>query len=467
MQLMWFRRDFRIVDNPALFHALQHGPCRAIFIATPLQWQQHGMAAIQVDFIERHVNWLAQQLATLGVVLDYIEVADYTAQITALQHYCIAHQISNVCANSEVELNEQHRDQQLIASGLSLQLFEADVLVSKGSVLNQQGSMYKVFTPFRNAWLKQLQQRSVIVTPIPRGYLPLTKPPASICLSAEKVSSQQWPLAEQVMQAVLSSFLQNKHASYQTMRDFPAQRGTSRLSPYFAIGALSVKSVVNQLLQMYPQLLDNAHAPSFAWLNEFAWRDFYKHLLFHLPKLCRHQTFNSNYQQLPWRNNAQLFTAWCSAKTGYPLVDAAMRQLQQTGWMHNRLRMVVASFLTKHLLIDWRMGERYFMSQLIDGDFSANNGGWQWAAGTGCDAQPYFRIFNPIRQSEKFDPDGSFIRHYLPELADVPLKYLHFPHQYLAEHNLQHHYWPAIVEHKAARLEALAFYQSTLNNKSA
>ena len=159
-----------------------------------------------------------------------------------------------------------------------------------------------------------------------------------------------------------------------------------------------------------------------------------------------------------WHNDAALFDAWCQGRTGYPLVDAAMRQLNQTGWMHNRLRMVVASFLTKHLLIDWRLGEKYFMQHLIDGDLASNNGGWQWAASTGCDAQPYFRIFNPIRQSERFDPKGVFIRKYIPELNNISDKAIHFPHQYIKDNELNV-YWPAIVEHKEARLKALAFYK--------
>ena len=190
------------------------------------------------------------------------------------------------------------------------------------------------------------------------------------------------------------------------------------------------------------------------------WREFYRHLLFHFPNLCQHKNFNAKYNNLPWPNNAQYIQAWQQGKTGYPIVDAAMRQLNQTGWMHNRLRMIVGSFLTKHLLVDWRLGEQYFMSKLIDGDLAANNGGWQWCAGTGCDAQPYFRIFNPITQSERFDACGDFIRKYVPELTDVPNQYIHFPHDYLAtQTHYSTMYCSPIVEHKEARSAALAFYQ--------
>jgi deoxyribodipyrimidine photo-lyase len=212
------------------------------------------------------------------------------------------------------------------------------------------------------------------------------------------------------------------------------------------------------LLQRHPDILHASDSGHFVWLNELIWRDFYRHLLYHFPRLSQEQNFNQKYNSMQWLNNKSHFSLWCQGQTGYPIVDAAMRQLNQTGWMHNRLRMIVASFLTKHLLIDWRWGERYFMSKLIDGDLAANNGGWQWAASTGCDAQPYFRIFNPIRQSERFDLKGAFIRKYLPELKDVPDNKIHFPHDFIEASAMQC-YWPAMVDHKAARARALAFYK--------
>ncbi len=191
------------------------------------------------------------------------------------------------------------------------------------------------------------------------------------------------------------------------------------------------------------------------------WREFYRHLIVAYPKLCKGVNFNEKYNSLDWRDDNADFKAWCEGKTGYPLVDAAMRQLLETGWMHNRLRMVVASFLTKHLLIDWRKGERFFIEHLIDGDLASNNGGWQWAASTGCDAQPYFRIFNPITQSKRFDPKGEFIRKYIPELSDVPDKHIHFPHDFIANtKSLSCGYWPAIVDHKAARERALSAFKN-------
>ncbi|MDP5214166.1 deoxyribodipyrimidine photo-lyase [Pseudoalteromonas tunicata] len=464
MNLMWFRRDLRIDDNPALIAALQSGPTQALFIATPEQWQQHDMAPIQVDFIERHLNLLAEQLAKYGIPLTVLTVPNYASCTIALKEFCHTQQISQIFANQEVELNECIRDRQILAAGLNLTLYEADVIVPKGTVKTGKGDMFHVFTPFRNAWVKQLQQHSIKTSSHPSEVLTHYQSirAEKIVLEATKRSSEKWPLVSDIKKHVIPDFLQTKHADYKQYRDFPALKGTSGVSPYLAIGALSSKMLASQVLQHVPFILDNAKADIFCWLNELAWRDFYKHLLFAYPNLIKGITFSEKYSNLNWPNSNEYFIAWCEGRTGYPLVDAAMRQLRQTGWMHNRLRMVVASFLTKHLLVDWRLGEQFFMQHLIDGDFSANNGGWQWAAGTGCDAQPYFRIFNPITQSEKFDPDGSFIRKYLPELSNVPVKYIHLPHSYLAATGQSECYWPAIVEHSQARQIALAFYKQQL-----
>jgi len=475
MNVIWFRKDLRIYDNPALVNALKNGECKAVYISTPLQWQQHDMAPIQADFIERHLNLLSTQLAEIGIELEHIESTNYNQQITQLISYCEVNNIANIYANNEVEINEKNRDKELSQAiqnkSITFHLTEADVIVKKGDVLNGDGTMYKVFTPFKNAWVKQLIKQSLTLSYLPKDINPSTvqvhKSQSSdispsntpIILNTPKISSQRWPLVTEVIDQVIPSFMQNKHDEYKAYRDFPALKGTSGLSPYLAIGAISAKTLLAQVLHKYPHILDNPKAEIFCWVNELAWRDFYKHLLFHFPRLCKHENFQQKYDHLTWRNTHEHYKAWCESKTGYPLVDAAMKQLVQTGWMHNRLRMVVASFLTKHLLVDWRLGEKFFMEHLIDGDYSANNGGWQWAASTGCDAQPYFRIFNPITQSERFDPDGSFIKKYIKALSNVPAKQIHFPHKYLASIGESACYPEPIVDHKTARLDALAFYK--------
>ncbi|MEW6999259.1 deoxyribodipyrimidine photo-lyase [Colwelliaceae bacterium BS250] len=468
--LVWFRNDIRIHDNPALDYALKHGVTEAVFLATPKQWRQHNQGKIKIDFLLRHVQLLAKQLAQLNIKLTIINVDDFAGQVSYIQQWQAQHK-QTVVANSEVEINERNRDTDLINSKCAIKLFESDVIVAKGKVLNLSGSMYKVFTPFKKAWLKRVQ--AISFDYIPRysnssntlddfsgGDLQaVAKIINDLKTEYQTMNSEHWPLADAVEQQTIPTFLQDKIGDYKQHRDMPAIKATSGLSPYLAIGAISVRYLMRLLIQRFPDLLISTDSPNFTWLNELIWRDFYRHLLFHFPRLCCSENFNHKYDQLPWPNNQQHFIAWQQGKTGYPLVDAAMRQLNQTGWMHNRLRMVVASYLTKHLLVDWRLGEKYFSERLIDVDLAANNGGWQWSAGTGCDAQPYFRVFNPITQSQRFDPKGDFIRKYLPELKHIPDKHIHFPHDFIKKSDSRC-YWPAIVDHKTARLRALEFYKT-------
>jgi deoxyribodipyrimidine photo-lyase len=456
--LLWFRNDLRIHDNPALHHFLNVNDSdkerKAIFFISEKQWHAHDWSPIKIDFIKRHAHALVEQLSQLNIKLELVSSPDFSSQITFLKAYCEKNNISRVVANSELEFNEQQRDKHLIEQGVPLTLFEADVIVPKGKLLNKSGQMYKVFTPFKRAWLQYVRQY---------GFDYLGKPeiihqPTIPVDNKLTHCSSAWPLACEYERNTLGSFYQDKLIDYEKVRDIPSIKGTSGISPYLASGTISVRYVLIALLNHSPDILLATDSAEFSWLNEIIWRDFYRHLMFHEQKLCKNFCFKDKYNGIYWPYNESLFTAWCEGRTGYPLVDAAMKQLNQTGWMHNRLRMVVASFLTKHLLIDWRKGEKYFMQQLIDGDLASNNGGWQWAASTGCDAQPYFRIFNPIRQSERFDPDGTFIRKYIPELKDVPDKKIHFPHQYIKDQGMDI-YWPAIVEHKEARQKALTFYK--------
>jgi deoxyribodipyrimidine photo-lyase len=460
--ILWFRNDLRTHDNPALHYFLKHStselPCKAFFFISEKQWFEHHWAPIKIDLIKRHAQALVDELALLNIELELVNTADFSSQVRYLKDYCINNNIDAVIANSEVEINEQQRDKACIDLGVPLQLFEADVIVPKGKVLNKTGDMYKVFTPFKKAWLTYVKQHGF-------EYLGKISTPTSKSITEKSVStdavgtlSNLWPLVQTIEQEVFPHFIRHKLTHYSEQRDIPSIKGTSGLSPYLAIGAISPRFLLTLLLNDYPDLLTASDSPKFSWLNELIWREFYRNLLFHFPELCKNQCFKSKYQASVWYNNKDHFNAWCEGKTGYPLVDAAMRQLNQTGWMHNRLRMVVASFLTKHLLIDWRWGEKYFMEHLIDGDLAANNGGWQWAASTGCDAQPYFRIFNPTRQSERFDPKGNFIRKYIPELKNIPDKDIHSPHAFIKKNDLAI-YWPTIVEHKTARLMALDFYK--------
>ncbi|TRX54995.1 cryptochrome/photolyase family protein [Thalassomonas sp. M1454] len=466
--MLWFRNDLRVHDNPAVDYALNQGVKQAIYLATPKQWQLHNQAEIKTDFILRHVQLLSEQLLALGICLKVVDVDDFKGQIDYLSKHAIATN-TKVIANYEIELNERNRDEKLIQLGCDLSLFCADVIVPHGKVSNLSGEMYKVFTPFKKAWLNYVRDNGFnyiyrypateTENPNSEQFNTCSQQLDQITKRLNTKSSNQWPLIDTIEANVIGTFLSDKMSDYHLHRDIPGIKGTSGLSPYLAIGALSPRYLLMLIMQRFPDILISNDSPQFTWLNELIWREFYRHLLWHFPKLAKGENFREKYNNLPWPNNHKLLQAWQQGRTGYPIVDAAMRQLNTTGWMHNRLRMIVASFLTKHLLIDWRLGEKYFSEQLIDSDLAANNGGWQWSAGTGCDAQPYFRVFNPISQSKKFDPDAEFIRKYLPELRQVPLKHIHFPHQYLAENNLGY-YWPAVVEHKSARLAALEFYKA-------
>ncbi len=479
MILFWFRNDLRLDDNPGLEAAIRNSldkntPLRALFVSTPKQWEKHDRAPIQNDFAERHVHLLSNKLADTNIKLDVLECDDFNQQVDLIADYCLNQKITAVYANEELEINEVNRDRlvktKLEGLDLNLHLYEADVVAAKGTVRNKQGEMYRVFTPFKREWLSVIINRGFSVASSKQALIEykesgITEPgfnkntPQKVSFGADKVDSSQWPLVTELRTELVPDFYQ-KIARYEEDRDFPAINGTSKLSPYLAIGAVSPKRLVYQLMHNVPNILDNQSVAEFAWLNQIVWRDFYRHLLYHYPNLCKHTNFNQKYDALDWPNNPFLFKAWCEGKTGYPIVDAAMRQLVQTGWMHNRLRMIVASFLTKHLLIDWRIGEAFFAKHLIDYDLANNNGGWQWAAGTGCDAQPYFRIFNPITQSQKFDPEGTFIRKYVPELNRFSNKDIHFPHKVIKSEKLNV-YWPAIVDHKTARQNALDFYKSS------
>src|SRR5476649_932740 len=290
--------------------------------------------------------------------------------------------------------------------------------------------MYKVYTPFRRAFLERLAESDSRSLPAPKArdidgdvtlhaLTPFDYPQHDI--------GDDFPVGEDAARERLRRFCREQVQDYLEQRDLPAVDGTSSLSPYLAIGVLSPRQCFNRLRMECPEVLERRDGGAFGWLNELVWREFYRHLLVAWPMLCKHQPFIDWTDRVHWRHAPEDLQAWKEGKTGYPIVDAAMRQLNQTGWMHNRLRMIVAMFLIKDLLLDYRLGERYFMQNLIDGETAQNNGGWQWSASTGTDAQPYFRIFNPVAQSEKFDREGLFIKHWLPELAGLDKKAVHNP----------------------------------------
>ena len=375
-----------------------------------------------------------------------------------------------VFANGDYEPGAVERDreveQALAAAGRRMHLAKDQAIFEKDEVLTQSGRPFTVFTPYRKAWLRQMEDFYDEPYPVEKhaaGLAPApfaTSLPSLESLGFERTNLGDFPVGTGMSgaRALLRDFLR-RIDGYAIRRDFPAVKGVSYLSVHNRFGTVSIRSLVRAARRRKGE-------GAATWLSELIWRDFYFQILWHHPRVAR-EAFHAEFANLAWPNDERLLRAWCEARTGYPLVDAAMRQINATGYMHNRLRMVVASFLTKDLLVDWRLGERYFAAHLNDFDLAANNGGWQWAASTGCDAQPYFRIFNPVTQSERFDPGGKFIRRYLPELAEVPDKYVHAPWTMPAGVAseagcvLGHDYPAPVVDHAVQRERALALYGRT------
>ncbi|WP_336218913.1 deoxyribodipyrimidine photo-lyase [Citrobacter amalonaticus] len=467
--LVWFRCDLRLHDNLALAAACRNRAAHvlALYISTPEQWTNHVMSPRQAAFIQAQLNALQNALAEKGIPLLFAEVRDFRASVDTVKAVCEKHNVSHLFYNYQYEVNERERDAavELALNNVVCEGFDDSVILSPGSVMTGNHEMYKVFTPFKNAWIKRLKEGMPVCVPAPErrenSDISPTTAPITLNYPQQEFDCTLFPPEEKKAIARLRQFCQQGAGDYEQQRDFPSIEGTSRLSASLATGGLSPRQCLHRLLAEQPHALDGGAGS--VWLNELIWREFYRHLMTGYPGLCKHRPFILWTDRMRWRDSASDFQAWQEGKTGYPIVDAAMRQLNATGWMHNRLRMITASFLVKDLLIDWRKGERYFMSQLIDGDLAANNGGWQWAASTGTDAAPYFRIFNPTTQGEKFDRDGTFIRQWIPALRDVPGNAIHDPWKWATKAGIELDYPQPIVDHKLARQETLAAYEAARN----
>lgn len=470
MQLHWFRNDLRTQDNTALLAAAQRGAVLALYVISPQQWQQHDDAPCKIDFWYRNLQQLQVQLARLNIPLLLIQVDVWSQLPERIQQLCQQHGIDAVHANQEYGINEQARDnavrQHLQAQGVAFHVYNDQLLFPVGSIRNQSGHYFKVFSQFKKVAYQQLYQHLPPVQPAPPvqavlAIQPQPVPHFSPLANADNQAmdnpySAYWPAGEQAALQRLDAFVDAAINQYEQTRDFPAlQAGTSQLSAYLAAGVVSVRQCLHAaLVNTRGELLTSNEGVN-TWLNELLWREFYKNILHGFPQVSRHRAFKPETEQIAWRDAPEELAAWQQGNTGLPLIDAAMKQLLATGWMHNRLRMLVAMFLTKNLLIDWRQGERWFMQHLIDGDLAANNGGWQWSASTGTDSVPYFRIFNPITQSQKFDPDGVFIRDWLPELAKLDNKTIHAPFQAKDKRHIPLHYQTVMVDLPFSRQRAL------------
>ncbi len=466
MNLIWLRSDLRTYDNPALTAACAAGPTVAAYFLTPEQWDEHVLSPWKKDLIVRQLRALAEDLASLNIPL-VVENAGSFKQVPAqLAELARARQANTVFWNREYEVNEArcaaNVQQALEAQGVATRQFDDQCVIEPGRVLTQAGDMFKVYSAFRRAWLQHypLAARPLATRPAPQGVLKQgtdLRALDGLNLNVEATAAQRWPAGESAALARLQRFADSAVHDYAKRRDEPAAAATSEISPYLNIGAISIRQCLQAALNANEGRVEGGQRGVEVWINELLWREFYRHLLAAFPRLCMHQPFLSETDRLPWRHDRDLFKRWCEGQTGFPIVDAAMRQLKQTGWMHNRLRMICAMFLTKDLFIDWRWGERYFMQNLVDGDLASNNGGWQWSASTGVDAAPYFRIFNPARQSERFDAEGDYIRTWVPELAKLDSKSIHQPS---SQQGAAAGYVPPLVNHASASAEAKRLFQT-------
>lgn len=431
MVFHWFRRDLRLHDNTALFHALLSGDkVQCVFIFdTQILDKLDDKADARVTFIHKALAEIKSQLNALGADLWTF----YENPVEIWKAIVEEHKPNAIFTNKDYEPYAIARDNEirtmLLSKSIAFHTYKDHVIFEENEVVKDDGTPYVVYTPYSRKWKALLNKQPIQTYFTDALFGNFNTTSVSKMLSLEEMgfspSRLNFP-SKSTTQGVIKNYAKN--------RDFPSIEGTSRLSVHFRFGTISIREKVQKTLELNSE----------KWLNELIWRDFYSQILFHFPHVVN-GGFREKYDSIKWRNNEEEFKKWCEGKTGYPLVDAGMRELNTTGFMHNRVRMVVASFLTKHLLIDWRWGEAYFAQKLLDFDLASNNGGWQWAAGSGVDAAPYFRIFNPHNQIVKFDKDYKYIKKWIPEWDTSA-------------------YPKEIVEHKIARERCLATYKQALDD---
>jgi deoxyribodipyrimidine photo-lyase len=481
--LHWFRRDFRVRDNAALFAAAQEagpgGSVTGIFIIDARWWMagEQKLGAHQAAFWLASLAELRASLESRGIQLILRTSSDPVAAILQLARQIGAGAIT---CNKEYEPAQIEMDDRLeraaAGEGIVVRCYKDAAIFEEQEILTGQGGVYSVFTPYKNAWLKRLAGEPPECLGLPPKTAPAKAQRSEPIPSLESLGFAtpvlDFPPGERSAARMLAHFCRQALATYSQTRDFPAlslpgidSQGVSRLSAHFNAGTLSIRQAVCAALDAAEKAKPAGRKSVETFLAELIWREFYRMILYNFPHTGS-QPFNDNYRHIRWRNDPALLAAWQEGRTGYPIVDAAMMQLRQTGFMHNRLRMIAAMFLTKDLDTHWIQGERFFMRSLVDYDQASNVGGWQWSASTGTDAVPYFRVMNPVLQSERFDADGTFIRHYLPILRLVPREYIHAPWKMPAEVQraadciVGKDYPGPIVDHAIAKAEAIARFKA-------
>lgn len=470
--LMWFRNDLRAADNTALERA-----CAAaadgvvgVFAVLPVQWHTHHWGAAKADFVLRSVAALSTALAERGIPLRILRAERFADLPAALLELAQTQHCERLYFNTEYELDEAARDAAVVRrfehAGFEVRECADQTVLAPAALRTTGGGFYRVYTPFRRAWMAALRPAGA---PIPK---PPARPARPVRLGSDPVpdardllgppppGTASWAAGEPAARDRLDAFVAEGMAHYHEHRDRPDHDGTSGLSPYLACGVLSARQCLDAALTAAKDGSGKDSRGATSWINQLIWREFYRHVLVGYPRVCRGRAFRAETERLPWSHDEAAFLRWSEGRTGVPIVDAGMRQLAHRGWMHNRLRMIVAMYLTKDLFIDWRWGERFFMQHLIDGDFANNNGGWQWAASTGTDAVPYFRVFNPATQSRRFDPEGNFIRRYCPELRHLDRHAIHDPGLLAPSARARLDYPPPMVDHDAMRRRTVARFRA-------
>ncbi len=468
--LVWFRNDLRMDDNPALRDACKISEeVHAIYIYSQNQNKEHNEANCKTDFFIENLKDLSKSLSKVNIPLTIINSDGFSDNPEIIKKYIELNSIEKIFWNNQFGEDEINRDESVknILQNLNIRIktFDEQVVFKPGSILTGEGKPYSVFTPFKRKWIESF---TLDMIDIEFKYTEknLTKVKSNInefdfnFQKTHSVDMSLWPIGEHEAQARLYSYLDKNIFRYAQDRNDPITDATSRLSAYLASGVISPKRCILEALKLNNFELDSGEKGIVKWIDEIIWREFYKNIMFSFPKVSRGQPFQDYTKKIKWRFNDEELNAWKLGNTGFPIIDAAMKQLTNEGWMHNRLRMVVAMFFTKNMLHDWRLGEEFFMQNLIDGDFSSNNGGWQWSSSTGTDAAPYFRIFNPLTQSKNFDSNGLFIKKYINELKDVDKKHIHDPEESIRNHC---NYPSQILDLKKSRLRAIDAFNVAKN----
>jgi len=473
--LHWFRRDLRLTDNTGLLAACARATegVVGVYVVSPEEWRAHDEAPIKVDFWLRNLGDLSKRMAKLNIPLVVVRAESAADVPMVVLSAARRMQCDALSFNIEYEVDEARRDERIRrafeADGRTVIACHDRCILPPGDVRTSSGGVYTVFSPFQNRFVEVMAERDIAPKGEPRKQKPIdiasTPIPESVGGFTASADPSLWPAGEAAATKRLGVFLENQGPKYGDFRDIPAIDGTSALSPYLAAGVISPRSCAHSAVEADGgvERIGKAYrgAPTGLgkWVSELIWREFYIHLTHLRPRVCMGIAFRPVDRRIAWRYDEPDFRAWCEGRTGFPIVDAGMRQLRATGWMHNRVRMITAMFLTKDLLIDWRWGERHFMRHLVDGDLASNNGGWQWSASTGTDAAPYFRIYNPTSQAERFDPEGVYVRRWVPELVDVPGDVLLDPSGLPPVLRGRIGYPSQIVDHSKARDRVLAVFK--------